>query len=90
MAALFCYVDLLAIPAVPWALAASAVGATAYRRTSSVEVLSDHAQIHAFFTNRGVPVALGIVVAAPWLVATQPRDAQVEGADGTPRRWGTV
>ena len=30
-------------------------------------VLNNHSQIHAFFTHRGVPVALGILTAACWL-----------------------
>lgn len=29
--------------------------------------LDNHSRIHAFFTHRGMPVALGIVTAACWL-----------------------
>jgi len=32
------------------------------------EVLSNHSQIHAFFTNRGIPTALGIATASCWVL----------------------
>lgn len=35
------------------------------------EVLSNHSQIHAFFTNRGVPTALGIATAAALVVVRE-------------------
>lgn len=46
------------------------------------EVLGNHSQIHAFFTNRGVPTALGILTAACWLPLSRVTPA--------PRRWPTA
>ncbi len=43
------------------------------------EVLSNHSQVHAFFTYRSVPAALGVLVAACLVAATRPRSTS-----GTP------
>ncbi|MGQ7294982.1 hypothetical protein [Quadrisphaera sp. KR29] len=45
------------------------------------EVLSNHSQVHAFFTYRSVPAAVGVVVSACLLAATGP---------GAPARWRQV
>lgn len=59
------------------------------------EVLSNHSQIHAFYTNRGVPTALAIATAACWVpLVTWDRPAVDElraaGEGRHPRRHGAM
>lgn len=43
-------------------------------------VVSNHSQIHEFFVNRGVPVALAVVTAACWAAALRGRSEKVPDA----------
>lgn len=43
-------------------------------------VVSNHSQIHEFFVNRGVPVALAVLTAACWAAAVNRRSNRVEEA----------
>lgn len=43
-------------------------------------VVSNHSQIHEFFVNRGVPVALAVLTAACWAAAVNGRSNRVEEA----------
>lgn len=65
-AALFCYVDLLTIPAVPWALSGTATAMAVYLRRRDIWVAAGHGVV----ATACWPIAFAATWASRWLIAT--------------------